>query len=1039
MAFQRFACDILTIILIGGTMSYAKDQPTYYTPQRATVGRENVERYEWAQQTMERMRKGEGFRYNQTYYGPADAYIEKSDDSMWMLQPTTRIGRVVGPESIAQCPICKEKAREASPWRPYAIDPLNRPYKVQCMQCKHWFPSNDYAGGDMTSGDYPDDGEGITVEGKTYYLLREYAHMTYLSGTIPALRSLSQMYLLTGDNRYARAGCVLLARLASEYPNHDDRKDRLHFAQYGGRSPVHSWKTGGMVTDLIWETFCLEATALAYDALFPYMDQDPEMLTFLREKGMPVATGDDLRRYIEKYILRAGMTGLLNGDIRGNEGFHQAAALACALVLDDFDGPSPNSSDMVEYAYHGAGRAAYMFSNGLTRDGGGHESPNYNKIKFDFIRVNQLMEQVRARHPERFSLEHYPDLFAEEKARRLFDAFIDIQILDAFLPPIGDSGGISVPRRIGPRSYSYPDKEHLYAFDRYGHPRYARAATKPGGESLPPGELFEPYPAEQVAAALRDPASRIIRRPRIIDGYGMAILETGEGDHRRAATLNYTSLIGHRQSDHLSLLLHARGVDLLPDLGYPHTWNHRKTWDANSLAHNTVTVDETQPIDDIGGHARLFATRDGIHVISAAHDPYPAPVAKLGRDDAKLTDRYQRTVVLVDVDDTRFYVVDLFTVNGGEQHDQSWHSMLTSPEAPALDWQAQETGTLAGPQVPMFGEWTDRWGRKRNDFPSFLRDIRRAPLSDPAVWTWNSGLPEGDKLHLHVVPIEGPIEVIMGRGRSPARPDEWFLDYLLVRRQSTDGGTSQFLTVLDPAQGEPTVRGVRVASHVPLILQVIREDGIDEIEIHPPRGPSRRMAPNPMGIRVRVRQGDAVQREVRFGACGESGPGYGHATIAATDHAHWRIAIESGEGAEQDFVPGTAVRIYNDARTAMFQVTAAEREGNRLWLKLDATPMLARGVVIGAEDDRLTLDAHLLFANGHVDDQGRLKDTGPNYFAGSWLGEGDAARLVRGAAKRGGNVVFLAEPVSADAFKDRPIILWQYGVGDRIEAAKIAP
>ncbi|MDP6984792.1 MAG: hypothetical protein QGG05_17080, partial [Candidatus Latescibacteria bacterium] len=82
-------------------------------------------------------------------------------------------------------------------------------------------------------------------------------------------------------------------------------------------------------------------------------------------------------------------------------------------------------------------------------------------------------------------------------------------------------------------------------------------------------ELFERYPADEIAAALQQPESHIDRDSRVLDGYGIGILSSGEGEHRRALMLNYSSLLGHRQCDHLSLGFVARGVDWMPDLGYP--------------------------------------------------------------------------------------------------------------------------------------------------------------------------------------------------------------------------------------------------------------------------------------------------------------------------------------------------------------------------------------------------------------------------------------------------------------------------------------
>ena len=40
------------------------------------------------------------------------------------------------------------------------------------------------------------------------------------------------------------------------------------------------------------------------------MEQDPELLAYLRSKGLPVSTADDLRRTIEDSVLRAGIEAL---------------------------------------------------------------------------------------------------------------------------------------------------------------------------------------------------------------------------------------------------------------------------------------------------------------------------------------------------------------------------------------------------------------------------------------------------------------------------------------------------------------------------------------------------------------------------------------------------------------------------------------------------------------------------------------------------------------------------------------------------------
>jgi len=1033
------------LILTGTTALAGKQGPTYYTPERVAVGRQNLEEYAWAQDLFERIKEGDGFWYYiGPEYGPAEIYAEQSDEFMWMLQPTTRIARAMEHEARAICPVHGTEVRQLDPWCPYRIDPINKPYKIQCMLGGEWYPSNDYAAGDMTSGDFADDGDGCHYQGRTYYFLREYAHMAYGSAVIPALRSLSQAYVLTGDARYARKGAILLARLASEYPNHEDRQDRLHYALYGGRDPHYRWKTGGMITDLIWETFNLEAAVYAYDGLYSYMEQDAEMLTFLRAQGLPFDDAGDLRRYIEHYLVRAGMIGLLNGAIEGNEGHHQAAALACALVLDDYSDAHPNSVDMVEYAFHGAGHAAYLLTNGLTRDGGGHESPGYNEIKLDFIRVNQAMEAIRRRRPDRFPLARYPDLFAGEKARRLFDSFLDLTVLDRFQPSIGDAGGIGPARRTTTRQYSQLGKENLYAFGRYGDARFARAALQ-ADDTFFPGELFEPYPAAELTAALQRPAAQIERTSRLLDGYGLAILESGTAGHRRAAVLNYSSLIGHRQCDQLSLQVYARELNFLPDLGYPKSWDYRWQWDANSLAHNTVTVDETQPHQGFGGLARLFASAGGLHIISAGHDPYPAARTEPARPGAAPTQLYERTVLLVDVDDEQFYIVDLFAVDGGEQHDQSWHALLEDVQSPALEWQMQEGGTLAGPQVEQFGQWVDRWGRARDDFPSYVADVGTTLLARPAAWTWKTELPEGDGLRLHIVPVGGDLEVLAGRGRSPARPEHWGLDYIVARRQVQEGAASVFLSVLDVFQGEAVVHGVRLVGESPLVLEVERAGAVDRIQLQVPLTPSTTTAQRPLGVRLHTVVDGETVRDVRIGQWDPvAGGGYLHGEIAAVDYVGHRIELAYDAGWAVALQPGCAVRIYNEARSALYRVVDVVREGERLLIGLDATALLAQGPVAAVEEGQVRIDAFLTFAIQRPLADDELVPV-PDYYAGSWLGEAEQAVQVRGAVQQYAgaehNTVFLRDLVSAEkleeTFGGRVVSIWQYGIGDRVEVVLI--
>lgn len=1000
--------------------------PRWYTPRRIAVGRENVGRHAWAKDVHRRILDGDpGDYFVGREYASARAIASLPDEAVWTLMPTTRLPRVYPQETHALCPVHGMEVRKVHAWTAWRTDPIGHPYKVQCRLGGEWYPSNDWLAGDMESGPFPDDGDGCLHEGKRYYFLREYAHLVYGNQVIPGLSSLSQAWLLTGEAAYGRAGCILLSRLASEYPNFTDRRDRLFYARFGGRDPHYEWKRGGMVSDLIWEGGFLEATAYAYDGLRGSFTGDPGLIRFLASRGLPVAGAEDACRYIEENLLRVGMQGLCNGHIKGNEGHHQAAATACALVMDDWSGRAhPDSRDMLEYAYHGFGHCAHIMDNGLTRDGSGHESPGYNTIKLDFIRVERVMEEMRAAHPDLVPEGRYPDLFAGPKGRALFDHNIDIVMQDAQEPSVGDCRGIEAPRRSPPSLYSMAGRRGLYAFSRWGDPRFARACTRPDGTLLD-GELFEPYPEEKIREALRREESRIVRGPRLLDGYGLAILEGGEPGSGCAAALNYSSLLNHRQQDNLNLELFARGLDCLPDLGYPFTWDHLKPWDHSIMAHNTVSVDEAQAVTGRGGAALLFASAGGVQAVTARHDPYP------GSD----VDLYERTVVLVDAGGGRFYVVDLFVVAGGSQHDQSWHGPLAPVIPPALGWVAQR-GTLAGPDVQRFASYTDRWGRTGVNFPCYLSQIRRAGLDRPACWSWDYGLPEGDRLALHVVPVGGPLEAILGTGSSPARPADWGLDFLILRRAAP--GPSRFLTVLDAYQGTPTVRGVRLVSESPLELDVARDGAVDRIGLAAPPGPGRTTAHRPHGVRVRTRAGGSVLRDLAIGSAPE-GPGWSSGVIRDVRYGEDVILVEPA-GDPDGLRPGRALRVFNADRTAMFRIREASREGALFRLRLDMTALFARGPVVGTGDGALKLGAWLTFADGTMRD-GRVDTPGGNAFAGCRIGEGAASRIVEAALRGDPSLVLLRDRIpAADLTREyggRTVSLWQYGPGDLVEAARV--
>ena len=86
-----------------------------------------------------------------------------------------------------------------------------------------------------------------------------------------------------------------------------------------------------------------------------------------------------------------------------------------------------------------------------------------------------------------------------------------------------------------------------------------------------------------------------------IGGYGFSILRDGslykDKDTQRDFWMYYGKGSGHGHPDLLNLGIHAYGLDLAPDLGYPRVMDggdEVQNWGYTSINHNLVVVDESK-------------------------------------------------------------------------------------------------------------------------------------------------------------------------------------------------------------------------------------------------------------------------------------------------------------------------------------------------------------------------------------------------------------------------------------------------------------
>ena len=169
--------------------------------------------------------------------------------------------------------------------------------------------------------------------------------------------------------------------------------------------------------------------------------------------------------------------------------------------------------------------------------------------------------------------------------------------------------------------------------------------------------------AAEVAAA----TPRIELQTRDLGGYGLAILETGAGDHRRALSIYYGDASGgHGHYDRLNVEMFAYGHVVMSEDGYPtpftrpsfHEWRR-----ADTHKHYCVMVDELPQLNLYRGDLHSLVSLPELQMVDASAEVAYDGIASL----------YRRTSSLIDISPERSYLLDIFRVRGGRQHDWCFH------------------------------------------------------------------------------------------------------------------------------------------------------------------------------------------------------------------------------------------------------------------------------------------------------------------------------------------------------------------------------
>jgi oligo-alginate lyase len=673
-----------------------------------------------------------------------------------------------------------------------------------------------------------DDGEGYVADGHRWRFINAYLiYGQWKQAIVDGIRNLAAAHVATGDPAYAHKAGVLFDRMADFYPTFDFGKEGI---MYEGAP-----RSGYVST---WHDACFEVNelALAYDAVFESLSRDKELVTFLSAKAKQCGLANrkssftDIQRNIEDRIFqdtlnnrpkiesnypatdaaivtlhtvlgwpgnRAEVLALLDGIIskatlvdgltgeKGLAGYALIAPHAVAALLG-------------RYARADPGSMGSPFGGGVRPSPGAATSDSTNAVSDHAL--------VAAPGDGRTPLKSGFIRTELERHPRLHDMYrfhLDTWCLGQYYPRSGDTGsfaarspqyvGLPFTTNPGVNASSYSLLWELYLAT--GDKDFVRLIYHSNGGSVRglPYDLFAADPAgfqAQVAKVIAQDGAEFKLGSVNKTEWGLAILRSGEGTNARAAWMDYDSGERHGHADGLTIGLFAKGLDLLPDFGYPPVqyggWTApRAVWYTQTAAHNTVTVDGKNHRAG-SGKTTLWFEGSQFRVVRAS-----AKNLIGGR-------QFERTLALVDISPAESYVVDVLRVNAGKEHTRFLYGHFGRLTTTSL--------ALAATNEVRYGEV----------MRGFQRDPRPAPgwTADWAIEDHLHYLANPADLHLRLTDLTRGAEVETAEAwvsvsQYGGTADAWIPSMLMRRRTDEPPLASTFVGVLEPYEGKPKVHAAR--------------------------------------------------------------------------------------------------------------------------------------------------------------------------------------------------------------------------------------
>jgi hypothetical protein len=353
-----------------------------------------------------------------------------------------------------------------------------------------------------------------------------------------AARDLALAFRLTGKREYGERAAWILNAYAERYSGYALHDKDNRNTRTGGRAHAQT------LDEAIW----LIPIAWAYDLL----------------NGAGVLSADEAGR-VERNLLREAASTIERYDagISNWQSWHNAGLAAVAFALDD--------AALIAKVIDGPSGFRFQLRRSVTADGFWYEG----SFTYHYYALDALLQTA-----ELAARAGGIDLFGDETFQKLFSAPVRFALPDGTLPPFNDATTVNL------RTYN---RWYESAFARWNDPLYAAIAGSRGRgrDALLFGRAELPQTQSAELSSAIFPAS------------GYAVLRSSS-DH--TAILKYGPHGGgHGHFDKLNFVSFARGGVLAVDPGtQAYGAPTHATWDQQTVAHNTVVVDERTQAEATG-------------------------------------------------------------------------------------------------------------------------------------------------------------------------------------------------------------------------------------------------------------------------------------------------------------------------------------------------------------------------------------------------------------------------------------------------------